>query len=230
MMSTRDFEFKQIAFVFTDEGEKISFKNDNLIITDAEGKVKHQSTCYRLFILFVCGDYCLTTGLLDRSKKFSIVFMTPNLRVTAMFSSKAEGNVLLRKKQYEYDKTDIAAHVIANKIHNQCALLKRKRKKSEEEKKVIKKLEQFEKDVLMPDLNVQEIMGVEGISAKLYDISNDKVRTKFAKYLSKFGFRLQYSVFEITNSDTVLKNIESEIKNSYMKTFTEEDSIIIFNL
>ena len=98
MMSTRDFEFKQIAFVFTDEGEKISFKNDNLLITDSEGKIKHQSTCYRLFVLFICGDYCLTTGLLDRSKKFgfSIVFMTPNLRVTAMLPSKAEGNVLLR--------------------------------------------------------------------------------------------------------------------------------------
>ena len=63
-----------------------------------------------------------------------------------------------------------------------------------------------------------------------YDISNDKVRTKFAKYLSKFGFRLQYSVFEIANSDTVLKNIEAEIQNTYMKTFTEEESIIIFNL
>lgn len=63
-----------------------------------------------------------------------------------------------------------------------------------------------------------------------YDISNDKIRTKFAKYLSKFGFRLQYSVFEITNSDTVLANIENEIKNVYMKTFTEEDSVIIFNL
>ena len=63
-----------------------------------------------------------------------------------------------------------------------------------------------------------------------YDISNDKVRTKFAKYLSKFGFRLQYSVFEITNSNTVLANIENEIKNVYMKAFTEEDSVIIFNL
>ena len=63
-----------------------------------------------------------------------------------------------------------------------------------------------------------------------YDISNDKVRTKFSKYLSKFGFRLQYSVFEITNSETVLRNIETEIKNTYMKNFTEEDSIIIFNL
>ena len=63
-----------------------------------------------------------------------------------------------------------------------------------------------------------------------YDITNDKVRTKFAKYLSKFGFRLQYSVFEISNSDTVLKNIETEIQNTYMKAFTEEDSVIIFNL
>lgn len=170
MMSARDFEFKQIAFVFTGEGEKISFKNDNLLIADAEGKIKHQSTCYRLFILFICGDYCLTTGLLDRSKKFgfSIVFMTPNLRVTAMLPSKAEGNVLLRKKQYEYTSAEIAARVISNKIHNQCSVLKKKRKKSEEEKEVIKKLEQFEKDVVMPGLSGQEIMGIEGISAKLY--------------------------------------------------------------
>lgn len=63
-----------------------------------------------------------------------------------------------------------------------------------------------------------------------YDISNDKVRTKFAKFLSKYGFRLQYSVFEIHNSDTVLSNITNEIENIYMKTFTEEDSVIIFNL
>lgn len=63
-----------------------------------------------------------------------------------------------------------------------------------------------------------------------YDISNDKVRTKFSKYLSKFGFRLQYSVFEINNSDTVLRNITKEIENNYSKFFTESDSIIIFSL
>lgn len=63
-----------------------------------------------------------------------------------------------------------------------------------------------------------------------YDISDDKLRTKFAKYLSKFGFRLQYSVFEIKNSETVLRNIETEIQNTYVKHFTEEDSIIIITL
>jgi len=30
-----------------------------------------------------------------------------------------------------------------------------------------------------------------------YDISDDKLRTKFSKYLSKFGHRLQYSVASV---------------------------------
>lgn len=169
-MSTRDFECKQIAFVFTSKGEKISFKNDNLLIQDEEGNVKHQSTCYRLFILFICGDYCITSGLLERASKFgfNIVLMSPNLRVKKIIPSKAEGNVLLRKKQYSLEGTSIAAHVIANKIHNQNYLLKKKRSKTEEEKDVIKKLEQFEKEVLKENLSVQEIMGIEGVSAKLY--------------------------------------------------------------
>lgn len=169
-MSTRDFECKQIAFVFTDRGEKISFKNDNLIITDSDGKVKHQSTCYRLFALFVCGDFCLTTGVLDRSKKFgfTIIFMTPNLRVMSIMPSRAEGNVLLRKKQYSYDRYEIAAHIIANKIHNQCSLLKQKRKKTEEDRECIRKLEFFEYEVQKPGLSPQEIMGMEGICARLY--------------------------------------------------------------
>ena len=170
MMSTRDFEYKQIAFVFTSRGEKISFRNDNLLITDENGKTKHQSTCYRLFLLFICGDYCITSGLLERADKFgfNIVLMTPNLRITKIIPSKAEGNVLLRRRQYEYEKTDIAARVISNKIHNQNFLLKKRRNKSEEEKELIKKLKNFEKEVLKPDLKVQEIMGIEGVSAKLY--------------------------------------------------------------
>ncbi len=214
MMSSRDFGYKQMAFVFTDEGQKISFKNDNLLITDVNGKVIHQSTCYRLFILFICGDFCFTTGLLDRSKKFgfSIVFMSSNLRVICMLPSKAEGNVLLRKKQYAYDKTEIAAHVISNKIHNQCALLKKKRKKRDEEKETISKLEQFEKDILKPDLSVQEIMGIEGISAKLY------FKSLFSGY--KWKSRQPRTKCDITNTlmdigYTILFNIVNALLEMY---------------
>jgi CRISPR-associated protein Cas2 len=63
-----------------------------------------------------------------------------------------------------------------------------------------------------------------------YDISNDKLRNHFSKFLCKFGRRLQYSVFEIENSEKILNNIISEIDNNYKKRFTQEDSVIIFKL
>ncbi len=63
-----------------------------------------------------------------------------------------------------------------------------------------------------------------------YDIANDKLRTKFSKYLCKYGHRLQYSVFEIDNSDKVLSNIVTDIKNLFEKKFSQEDSVIIFKM
>ena len=63
-----------------------------------------------------------------------------------------------------------------------------------------------------------------------YDISNNKLRTKFAKYLSKFGYRLQYSVFKIENSERILTNIVQEIENDFSKKFEQSDSVYIFKL
>lgn len=63
-----------------------------------------------------------------------------------------------------------------------------------------------------------------------YDISNTKLRTRFCKFLKKFGYRLQYSVFEIRNSPRILQNIEVEIRSNFEKKFAQTDSIIIFNL
>jgi CRISPR-associated protein Cas2 len=63
-----------------------------------------------------------------------------------------------------------------------------------------------------------------------YDISDDKVRSKFAKFLEKFGARLQYSIFEIKNSPRILNNIKAEIKNNFEKQFSQEDSVLIFML
>lgn len=63
-----------------------------------------------------------------------------------------------------------------------------------------------------------------------YDISDTKLRTKFSKFLEKFGERIQYSVFEIKNSERILKNIETQIKNNFAKRFSQNDSILIFHL
>ena len=60
-----------------------------------------------------------------------------------------------------------------------------------------------------------------------YDIHNDKLRTKFWKLLKKFGRRLQYSVFEIKNSERILKILITEIELTFAPKFTLADSIFI---
>ena len=63
-----------------------------------------------------------------------------------------------------------------------------------------------------------------------YDISNTKIRTRFSKFLLQYGRRLQYSVYELSNSKRILKNIQLEINQKYESQFTNEDSVIIFDL
>ncbi len=63
-----------------------------------------------------------------------------------------------------------------------------------------------------------------------YDISDDKLRTKFSKYLSRFGHRIQYSVFEIDNSKRIIDNIVNDLTNNFEKSFSQEDRVIIFKM
>lgn len=63
-----------------------------------------------------------------------------------------------------------------------------------------------------------------------YDISDTKLRTKFSKFLMKYGGRLQFSVYEIRNSDRALENIVTQIEYYFSKRFSQEDSVMIFNL
>ena len=70
MLNANDFSKKQILFLITSQGEKLSFLNDNIVVKDKEGKIKHQSTCYRLFMICVVGNISITSGLIQRSKRF----------------------------------------------------------------------------------------------------------------------------------------------------------------
>ncbi len=169
MLSAPDFKQKKIIVALLSHGEKMSFKNDNIIITDANG-IKHQSSCYRLFTVFIIGHITITSGLLQRAKKFgfSIVLMTHGLIPYGSWLAKAEGNVLLRKKQYQYQGTAIAQHLIKNKIEQQIKMLKKRRKKSPEMKKTIKSLEKYHDRLPDPDFGIQEILGVEGIASRVY--------------------------------------------------------------
>jgi CRISPR-associated protein Cas2 len=63
-----------------------------------------------------------------------------------------------------------------------------------------------------------------------YDISDDKKRAKFNKYIRKFGHMLQYSVYEIENSDRILNNIVTDLNNKWVKQFDQTDSVYIFQI
>ncbi len=63
-----------------------------------------------------------------------------------------------------------------------------------------------------------------------YDIKDDKLRTKFAKMLRSQGaIRLQFSVYEVNNTQRVINNIKTKIVDAYSKLFTGADSVMIFN-
>lgn len=62
-----------------------------------------------------------------------------------------------------------------------------------------------------------------------YDISNDKLRTQFSRFLERSGgIRLQMSVFEINNSKRIRDLIVSKIESHFSKKFGGGDSVFIF--
>lgn len=61
-----------------------------------------------------------------------------------------------------------------------------------------------------------------------YDFANDQTRSKFAKFLKKYGSMIQYSVYTIKNSQRIKNIIKNEIEQKFKKKFEETDSIMIF--
>lgn len=170
MMRIKDFKEKQVVFAFVTDGETIHFRNDNVVILNKDNSVKFQTTCFLLFALFVVGTTSVTTMLIDKANKFnfSIVFMNQNFRVVSIINSKAEGNVILRRKQYEHSGDSLGAQIISNKISNQQAALAAIRSKNDLIRNTIIKLETYKEEVLKQNLSCQEIMGIEGSASRIY--------------------------------------------------------------
>lgn len=170
MMNNNEFDKKQIIFVFLNHKEKVSFSNDNIVIKDSEGQIKHQSTCYRIFALFIVGHLSITTGLIQRSRKFGfpIILMTTSMRVYDVIGHQMEGNVVLRKLQYAYTGDELAKHILTNKIANQRWLLNQQRHKSEELIEAIKKMDQYLSNLSSYQGDLTGILGIEGSASRIY--------------------------------------------------------------
>lgn len=169
MLSASDFSKKQIIFVLFNEGEKLCFSNDNLVIKDSQGKIKFQCTCYRIFIVFAVGHTTFTSALIQKAQKFGfyIALLTPGFRLYSIMGAAKDGNTLLRRKQYEYNGLDIAKKLIENKIANQACELEAVRNKNESIKNAITLLKTYSSNVLAAE-NLNELMGYEGMASKVY--------------------------------------------------------------
>lgn len=169
MLTEPDFLEKKIIVIMSHLGDKISLKNDNIIVNDFNGKVKFQMSCYKLFAIFVVGGFNITTGIIEKSKKFgfSIVLFTLNFKIYSTINFSLEGNTLLRKKQYLSERTDeIAKAIIINKIENQKNFLKKMRDKTINDG--ISILNEYVEKLNSMKPNTYEVMGIEGNAAKVY--------------------------------------------------------------
>lgn len=136
---------------------------------DKNGKIKHQSTCYQLFMICVIGNISITSGLIQRSKKFgfSICLMSTTFKVYEVLGARMEGNTLLRTHQYAYQDNEIGRKIEQNKILNQRNALKKIRSKNEYVKEGVGLLDEMV-EKLDATQDYLTIMGVEGNAAKVY--------------------------------------------------------------
>lgn len=170
MLTAPDFKEKQLVLIFSEEGHGLSFQNDNLLVKDKGGQILLQLTCYRVFAVWLIGHTTITTGILDRSKKFgfSIVQFGYGFRPLGQWSAATEGNFLLRQKQYGYQSLDLAQLLVVNKIQNQLLALQSIRKKELIHQKAILFLEDQLETFPKENFTLKEILGKEGNASRIF--------------------------------------------------------------
>jgi CRISPR-associated protein Cas1 len=190
MLSLPDFREKQILFVQGKdiEKDKIKFSNENICLT-REGKIENQVSSHKIFAVFIIGDCSLTTVLIRNCQKYgvSLFLLKNNFETYGRVISTAEGNYLLREKQYCLkNELEIAQKIISNKLDNQIFLLEQGKKESAAEYlKGLKRKISFIK-------NSQDLLGLEGCASKFF----------FQNYFEELGWfkRMPRTKIDIANT------------------------------
>lgn len=171
MMSLPDFKYKQIiVHVAGGSGERLRFSADNIILEDKEGHVLVQHSCHRIFALFIIGETSLTSVLIKQCSSFGfpIVLLGRNMRPIATIYCGAEGNTLLRMRQYGASETrnlEIAKELIRQKIKNQIQLIKNLRRLSADDNAAVSSLKEIDVDAAE---DYRELMGIEGTASRIF--------------------------------------------------------------
>lgn len=170
MLDINDFVKKQIVVYMPVEGDRISYRNDNMVISDKDGKIKYQYTCYRIFLLLVIGDTTITTGILRRAEKFgfSICFFSYSFRLYGTYGERMKGNTLLKKKQYSYEGMELGRMLIRNKVLNQKRALEKIKKKTPDIKDGLALLSGYLTELESKGIPHDKLLAIEGNAARVY--------------------------------------------------------------
>jgi len=232
MLSLPDFKEKQILFVKSDDfssENKIKVYNDNIVF-EKDGKIENKLSCCKIFCVFVIGDLSITTVLIRKCLNYgiSLFFMKRNFEVYAAVGSHAEGNYILRQKQYSLEnEIELAKNIVKNKIENQIVLLRACNNKSFDFKKyqedLFGKIEQVRED--------KELLGIEGSATKNFfqiyfkeiDWRRRMPRTKIDHYniLLDIGYTFLFNYI-----DSLLRLYGFDVyKGFYHKLFFQRKSL-----
>lgn len=231
MLSLPDFKEKQILFVSAGDAEieKIKFLNDNICLSK-NGKIENRISCHKIFSLFLIGDCSLTSVLVRNCQNYgvSIFLLKKNFLNYARIVSQAEGNYLLREKQYamgETEELEAAKKLVANKITNQIFLLEKADKK---EAAVF--LEGI-KSKTGAAKNGKDLLGLEGSAGKFFFQSYfealewkrrlPRAKTDIPNYLMDIGYTM---LFNFTEAMLGIYGFDA-YKGFYHKLFFQRKSL-----
>lgn len=186
MFTLKDIEARSIFVInCIDHERRIRVKSGEMLLEEHvnENKDKTLTKCpfQKILMLMVIGHISITSPLIEKCRRYGValVVLKPNLRPVFWWSDSAEGNFLLRRRQYSITKNDIrvATVLIADKIRNQRSALKKTRCKD--------KLTTDAIDLCSTALNTlpdisdhNTLMGLEGTVAKSF----------FAAYFQKHNW------------------------------------------
>ncbi len=183
MIQAPDFKERQIFFLDATKIPdcQLSLRNENILIRE-DGKTKDKIPVNKLVAIFIIGDLTITSKLLQKISRVgaSLYFLKRNFETYANTGAYAEGNYILRQKQYSLSPEQslkISQKIVANKLRNSIALLR-----SAGIKKINKKSRlQYKREMRQKIKNTNDLASLRGIEGV---ISKDF----FSAYFSKINW------------------------------------------
>lgn len=232
MLSAPDFLEKQIVVITSDQVKDLMLRNDNLLIKENE-KITNQISCFKIFCIFIVGEYTISSKLIDRLAKYQICLfcLGYNLKPKVMIGNSLQGNYLLRQKQYgELPELQIAQKLIQNKVENQLALLQEIREKSDSFKENLLRIKELLPKIAQTQQD-DSLRGLEGNASKLFFASYfeemkrykrmPRTRNDIINFLMDIGYSFLYNFIE---ANLCLYGFDV-YKGVYHKLFYERKSL-----